>query len=236
VSIKPPPVHYKNLKVHAGTGTSASVKPESKLRFSDLMLRRNALMALARANAEGSDEALQQVVETQPLDDEDELVDQLPEEFDELQQELLARFDALPLIDASQTEEYQDTDVEPLEEVVPLTVEPPLINPVQDVIPLTPDDPREMNVTRYLSDTVSRFCNDNAVGAGEEGWHVRIKVRPDILNRTTMNLSLNPHSLRIRFEIQDTQARGLVQRHQKSLEMMLNRSVVPRREVSITFD
>jgi type III secretion control protein HpaP len=236
VSTKPPHVHYKNLKVHAGASTSASVKSENKLRFADLMLRRNALAVSLRANAQGAGNSLQQADEPQALSDEDQYSDQSPDELDETQQELLVEFDDLPLIAPPQVEEEQDTEVEPQEEVVPLTAEPPLINPVQEVIPLTPDDPREMNVTRYLSDTVSRFCNDNAVGAGEEGWHVRIKVRPDVLNRTTMNLSLNPHSLQIRFDIQDIQARGLVQRHQKSLEMMLNRSVVPRREVSITFD
>jgi hypothetical protein len=230
VSVKPNNVPYRSLKVHANDKSTAPVKPEKRLQFSDLLRQRNTSASGARAGGtkpqnQSADQSLLPLLD----DDEDHTAD------------LLSAEDSLMLEESTEEPpftlptEKEEPEVSTLEEVAPLEIEPALVDRAHEVIPLTPDDPRELNIAQYLAQTVSRFCNNQAVG-GEEGWQVQITLRPDVLNLTTMHLSLTPHWLQIRFDIHDTQARGLVIRHQKSLETMLDSTVVPRREVSITFE
>jgi hypothetical protein len=90
-------------------------------------------------------------------------------------------------------------------------------------------------IAQYLARTVIDFCNDRAVQGGD-GWQVSMPLRADLLNATTLHLSLSRHWLLLRFVSHDERSRRLVLMHQKSLQTMLQETLEPCREVAITFD
>jgi hypothetical protein len=236
VSTKPRSVSYKSLKVHSGGMLDRTVKPDMRLRFSDLLRLRGATVDSSRGDKKNASQLLDQVLFLTETAEEDRQVEDLlePVAAPIIDETALAEEVVEPELEQPQTEESIDSEL--LSDVQPVADSPIQVEMSQKATAVSAvDELREVNVARYIAQTVSRFCNDAAV-KNDEGWQVRITLRPDILNLTTMNLSLSPHWLLIRFDIRDTQARGLVVRHQKSLETMLDESVVPRREVSITFD
>jgi hypothetical protein len=90
-------------------------------------------------------------------------------------------------------------------------------------------------VTDYLAHTVSRFCNDPAVGRGDP-WQVRIAVDSRILPGTVLNLGLSPHWLILRFECSEQSSKDLLSGRLHTLHDALSQAVVPRRDISIDLD
>ena len=90
-------------------------------------------------------------------------------------------------------------------------------------------------IVRYLAATVTEFCNDPAVHAGD-GWTVRLVLDENILPSTTLHLSLSLHWLLLRFDCGDAQSKEVISAHLGTLQGALQEAVVPRRDVLIDFD
>ena len=90
-------------------------------------------------------------------------------------------------------------------------------------------------IVRYLAATVTEFCNDPAVHAGD-GWTVRLVLDENILPSTTLHLSLSLHWLLLRFHCVDAQSKEVISAHLGTLQGALEEAVAPRRDVSIDFD
>jgi type III secretion control protein HpaP len=98
-------------------------------------------------------------------------------------------------------------------------------------VPGTPQ--YQVELVRYLADTVARFCSDPAVAHGE-GWQVRLSLDPAVLPDTTLHLNLSPSWLLLRFESDDARSRALVSNHQAVLEQALAKTLVPCRDIAIS--
>jgi len=90
-------------------------------------------------------------------------------------------------------------------------------------------------VMRDVSAAISSFCNDRAVG-NSDGWQVQMELRPDVIADTTLNLSLSPHWLVLRFHARNEVSQDLLSKGQQDLVSSLENSLVRKREISISFD
>ncbi len=113
---------------------------------------------------------------------------------------------------------------------------PPLPTPHgASAVDVTPPAAPGNAIVRYLAATVTEFCNDPAVHAGD-GWTVRLVLDEQILPSTTLHLSLSLHWLLLRFDCGDAQAKEVISAHLDTLQGALEEAVAPRRDVSIDFD
>ncbi len=83
--------------------------------------------------------------------------------------------------------------------------------------------------------TIAGFCNERTVG-DSEGWSVRIALRADVLEQTTLELSISSCWLQLRFQTVDPESRRLILNHQDELRDQLARKLLRRRDIVITLD
>ena len=86
-----------------------------------------------------------------------------------------------------------------------------------------------------MAETIAGFCNESAV-SDSEGWHVRIVLREDVLPDTTLELSVSPHWLRVRFLTGHPRSRRLLSEHRDALAGLLASAQDKAREISIELD
>jgi hypothetical protein len=73
---------------------------------------------------------------------------------------------------------------------------------------------------------------DHADGAFEN-WTVLVPVDPEVLPETELRMTLTPHRLSLRFNIQSSLSHALVLQNQPRLQRMLQRVFTPQRDVDI---
>jgi Type III secretion protein (HpaP) len=226
-----PKVPYRSLKVHTGAAPSSTAPAEpARARFADLLRRRPASTSpprLLRAPQPGRGAPAGAAMPAVP-----------------------ARDEAADAASGATSEATADGVVEATQEgaAAPSRVEeaigtpaPQLGAPAPSPLSLSAAQVADAGhiadqaIAQYLARTVLDFCNDSAVRSGD-GWQVSLPLRRDLLNATTLHLSLSPHWLLLRFATHDERTRRLLLMHQTSLQSMLDEALEPRREVSISFD
>ena len=88
---------------------------------------------------------------------------------------------------------------------------------------------------RSLAATIAGFCNERAV-SDSEGWNVRIQLRPDVVEETTLDLAVSAHWLQLRFHAGRPASRRLLYEHETSLREQLAQSLDRSREIAIEID
>jgi hypothetical protein len=86
-----------------------------------------------------------------------------------------------------------------------------------------------------VAHTIASFCNERTVG-DSEGWNVRIALREDVLEETTLELSISSYWLQLRFQTLHPDSRRLILDHQQELTDQLIRMLLRRRDIAITLD
>ena len=104
-----------------------------------------------------------------------------------------------------------------------------------DAIPACDDDAAPPGLLASVAQTIAGFCNERAVD-DSEGWNVRMPLRPDLLEDTTLELAISSYWLQLRFLTADARSRRLISQHQDALRGLLRRLLKRQREISIAID
>ena len=88
---------------------------------------------------------------------------------------------------------------------------------------------------RSLAATIAGFCNERAV-SDSEGWNVRIQLRPDVVEDTTLDLAVSAHWLQLRFHAGRPASRRLLYEHETSLREQLAQRLDRSRDIAIEID
>jgi hypothetical protein len=104
-----------------------------------------------------------------------------------------------------------------------------------DAIPACGDAALPPDLLASIAQTIAGFCNERAVD-DSEGWNVRMPLRPDLLEDTTLELAISSYWLQLRFVSADARSRRLISQHQDALRGLLARTLKRQREISIAID
>jgi type III secretion control protein HpaP len=100
---------------------------------------------------------------------------------------------------------------------------------------LTNEDVRFAHVAEYLLNRAADFCGDRAVQT-RGNWQMQIQIDPAILPGCSLQLSLSPFELMLRFDTTDVTSKTLISRHTPILKQRLAALLTERgtpREVEI---
>jgi hypothetical protein len=104
-----------------------------------------------------------------------------------------------------------------------------------DAIPALDDGAPPPSLLASVAQTIAGFCNERAVD-DSEGWSVRMPLRPDLLEDTTLELAISSYWLQLRFLTADARSRRLISQHQDALRCLLMGLLKRQREISIAID
>ena len=104
-----------------------------------------------------------------------------------------------------------------------------------DAIPACDDGAAPPGLLASVAQTIAGFCNERAVD-DSEGWNVRMPLRPDLLEDTTLELAISSYWLQLRFLTTDARSRRLISQHQDALRDLLRRLLKRQREISNAID
>jgi type III secretion control protein HpaP len=102
-------------------------------------------------------------------------------------------------------------------------------------IPACDDAAPPPDLLASVAQTIAGFCNERAVD-DSEGWNVRMPLRPDLFEDTTLELAISSSWLQLRFVTADARSRRLISQHQDALHSLLARLLRRQREISIAID
>jgi len=104
-----------------------------------------------------------------------------------------------------------------------------------DAIPAVDDRAPPPALLASIAQTIAGFCNERAVD-DSEGWTVRMPLRPDVLEDTTLELTISSYWLQLRFLTPSTSTRQLISRHQDALRSLLSGLLNRQRDIAIVTD
>jgi hypothetical protein len=104
-----------------------------------------------------------------------------------------------------------------------------------DAIPAVDDRDPPPALLASIAQTIAGFCNQRAVD-DSEGWTVRMPLRPDVLEDTTLELTISSYWLQLRFLTPSTSTRQLISRHQDALRSLLSGLLNRQRDIAIVID
>jgi len=86
-----------------------------------------------------------------------------------------------------------------------------------------------------IAHTIAGFCNERAV-ADSEGWSVRIALRPDVIESTTLEMTVSSHWLQLRFTTGSERSRRLLCEQEPELRRQLAASLDRQREIAVAIE
>jgi len=101
-----------------------------------------------------------------------------------------------------------------------------------DAIPAVGADAPLPGLLASVAHTIAGFCNERAVD-DSEGWNVRIPLRPDVLEGTTLELAISSYWLQLRFLTTEPRSRRLISQHEDALCGLLTGLLNRQRDISI---
>jgi hypothetical protein len=104
-----------------------------------------------------------------------------------------------------------------------------------DAVPACDGGAAPPGLLASVAQTIAAFCNERAVD-DSEGWNVRMPLRPDLLEDTTLELAVSSYWLQLRFLTADARSRRLISQHQDALRGLLRQLLKRQREISIAID
>jgi type III secretion control protein HpaP len=104
-----------------------------------------------------------------------------------------------------------------------------------DAIPAVHDRDPPPALLASIAQTIAGFCNERAVDESE-GWTVRMPLRPDVLEDTTLELTVSSYWLQLRFLTPSTSTHQLISRHQVALRSLLSGLLNRQRDIAIVID
>jgi len=105
-----------------------------------------------------------------------------------------------------------------------------------DAVPaVAPAADAPQGVLEAIAQTIATFCNERSVD-DSDGWKVRIPLRPEILEETTLEVAISAYWLQLRFLTSDPRSRQLISEHQDALRELLTGLLNRQRDISITIE
>jgi hypothetical protein len=104
-----------------------------------------------------------------------------------------------------------------------------------EAIPAVDDRTPAPELLSSIAQTIAGFCNERAVD-DSEGWTVRMPLRPDVLEDTTLELTVSSYWLQLRFLTSSASTRQLISRHQDDLCSLLRGLLRRQRDIAIEID